>query len=154
MGLSGLRRVVVTGLGTVNPCGNDVESSWEAIVSARSGTGLLTHFDATGLPSQVAAEVEGFDAVEYFGKRHVRRLGKFMQFGLAAGDEAIRDAGFDVEALMDAAQDDTPIGPYDKPRAGSTWDGIGGFVEIAEQASEIEGRGRSSGSVGSSSRRR
>lgn len=137
------RRVVITGLGTVNPCGNDVASTWDSMVHARSGTGAITRFDATDLSCQVAAEVKGFDGEARFGKRPVRRLGLFMQYALAAGDEALVDAGFDLEAVMAAAQDD--VGPFDKNRFGVyVGTGIGGFPEIAAGAEErmVEGTKR------------
>ena len=121
------RRVVVTGLGTVNPCGLDVASTWDAMVEARSGTGRLTRFDADGWACTVAAEVKGFDPVERFGRRQVRRLGRFMQFALAAGDEAMAHAGFDRTGTW---PDPERLGVY----VGS---GIGGFPEICDGADTV-----------------
>ena len=88
------RRVVITGLGTVNPCGLDVGSSWSKIKNGQSGIGYLTRFDATGWPSRVAGEVDGFDSVGRFGRKAAKRMGLFTQFALAAGVEAMEDAGF------------------------------------------------------------
>jgi 3-oxoacyl-[acyl-carrier-protein] synthase II len=73
-----VERVVVTGLGCVSPCGNDVASTWEALVNARSGIDTLTRFDAAGLPSRVAGEVKNFDPAAWFGRKAARRLGRFM----------------------------------------------------------------------------
>ena len=88
------RRVVVTGLGTVNPCGLDVDSSWSKIRNGQSGIGYLTRFDATGWPSRVAGEVKGFDGEGRFGRKASKRMGLFTQYALAAGIEAMQDAGF------------------------------------------------------------
>lgn len=117
------RRVVITGLGTVNPCGLDVPTSWDAVVNGRSGTGPLTRFDASDLPCRVAGQVDGFDGEALFGRRALRRLGLFMQYALAAGIEAMGDAGFDREAGR--WPDGDRLGVY----VGS---GIGGFPEIVE----------------------
>ncbi|MFT4626141.1 MAG: 3-oxoacyl-[acyl-carrier-protein] synthase II [Myxococcota bacterium] len=125
------RRVVVTGLGTVNPCGLDVPSTWEALCQARSGTGRLTRFDPTDLACQVAAEVNGFDPVERFGRRDTRRLGRFMQFALAAGDEAMGAAGYDRTGDW---PDPERFGIY----VGS---GIGGFPEICAGADVVSQEG-------------
>ena len=125
-----MERVVVTGLGCVSPCGTDVASTWEALVEARSGIATLTRFDATGLPSQIAGEVSDFDPEVRFGRKAVRRLGRFMQFALAASDEAILDAGLatlhDGELVVEGV-DPERLGAY----VGS---GIGGFPEIVEEA--------------------
>ncbi len=125
-----MERVVVTGLGCVSPCGTDVASTWEALVEARSGIAPLTRFDATDLPSQIAGEVKDFDPQALFGRKAVRRLGRFMQFALAASDEAIVDAGLarlDDGELVVEGVDPERLGAY----VGS---GIGGFPEIVDEA--------------------
>ncbi len=91
------RRVVVTGLGAVTPCGNDVASTWEAMVAGRSGIARITRFDVTGAASQIGGEVKGLDAAALLGRREIRRLGLFMQYAMIASDEAVRDAGFSRE---------------------------------------------------------
>jgi 3-oxoacyl-[acyl-carrier-protein] synthase II len=131
------RRVVVTGLGTVNPCGLDVASTWTSMVEARSGTGLLTRFDAEDLRSRIAGEVKDFDGEARFGRRPVRRLGLFMQYAIAAADEALRDAGFTIE--VGTGNDDGRVSAegldLDPERFGVyVGTGIGGFPEIAEEA--------------------
>lgn len=86
------RRVVVTGMGTYNPLGNDVESTWEAVKRGQSGIGLITHFDATGFRTQIAGEVKGFDPVALFGRKAARRMSRVTQFALAAAGQALEDA--------------------------------------------------------------
>jgi 3-oxoacyl-[acyl-carrier-protein] synthase II len=122
---------VVTGLGTINPCGLDVETTWTALCEGRSGTGLLTRFDAEGWASRIAAEVKGFDGVERFGRRHVRRLGLFMQYALAAGDEAMERAGFARGGTWPVSE---RLGVY----VGS---GIGGIPEICAGAETVRTEG-------------
>jgi 3-oxoacyl-[acyl-carrier-protein] synthase II len=121
------RRVVITGLGTVTPCGNDVPATWQAMVEGRSGIARITRFDVSGLPCQIAGEVKGFDGAALLGAREIRRLGLFMQYALVAGDEAMRDAGF---ARGEAWPDAERFGVY----VGS---GIGGLPEIVEAADTL-----------------
>jgi 3-oxoacyl-[acyl-carrier-protein] synthase II len=130
------RRVVVTGLGTVNPCGHDVPSTWDAMVNARSGTGVLTRFDPAGLASQAAAEVKDFAPAGLLGRKLVRRLGLFAQYALVAAHEALDDAGFDASALAEAnAQGVTDDADPWLERVGVyVGTGIGGFPEIAAEA--------------------
>ena len=122
------RRVVITGLGTINPCGNDVPTTWAQVRDGRSGTGLLTRFDATDLPSQVAGEVKGFDGERTFGRRACRRLGLFMQYALVAAREAMASAGFEREP-----------GPWPDPERFGVYvgSGIGGFPEIVAEAEQL-----------------
>ena len=68
------RRVVVTGLGTINPLGNNVEDTWENLVNGVSGIDSITSFDTSNLPVTFAGEVKNFDANEYMGKQHARKL--------------------------------------------------------------------------------
>lgn len=121
--------MVITGLGTVNPCGQDVPTTWRALVEGRSGIGRLTRFDADGLDCQVAGEIKGFDGAARIGAREIRRLGLFMQYAIVAGDEAMRDAGFG-----DGVPDPDRTGVY----VGS---GIGGFPEIVEGATVLLNEG-------------
>jgi 3-oxoacyl-[acyl-carrier-protein] synthase II len=136
--LTDRRRIVITGLGAVGPCGNDVASTWDAMLAGRSGLGLLTRFPSEGWPSRVVGEVRGFDGAAILGKRAVRRLGLFMQYALAAGDQALRDAGFDVDShLRSEDNDGDPSGDglsWPVPEAFGTYigSGIGGFPEIVE----------------------
>ena len=86
------RRVVITGLGTVNPLGNDVTTTWEAARNGRSGIARITLFDATNYKTQIAGEVKEFDPVALFGRKEARRMDRVAQLGLAAAQEAIADA--------------------------------------------------------------
>lgn len=86
------RRVVITGLGTVNPLGNDVATTWDSAQHGRGGIARITLFDATAYKTQIAGEVKGFDPVALFGRKEARRMDRVAQLGLAAADEAIADA--------------------------------------------------------------
>lgn len=86
------RRVVVTGMGTYNPMGNDVETTWQRIVAGQSGIGPITQFDASDHKTQFAGEVRGFDAVELFGRKDARRMSRVTHLALAATDQALKDA--------------------------------------------------------------
>jgi 3-oxoacyl-[acyl-carrier-protein] synthase II len=90
------RRVVVTGLGIVSPVGIGVQDAWSNIVAGRSGITNITRFDASAFASQVAGEVTGFDATQYISPKDARRMDVFIQYGLVAGMEAVRDAGIEV----------------------------------------------------------
>jgi len=90
------RRVVVTGLGIISPVGNTIQEAWDAVVAGRSGIGRITHFDSTAFPCQVAGEVKGFDVGQYLSPKEARRMDVFIQFGMAAGIQAIKDSGLEV----------------------------------------------------------
>jgi 3-oxoacyl-[acyl-carrier-protein] synthase II len=89
----GRPRVAVTGLGVKSPAGNDVASFWETVLAGRSMAANIERFDTSDLPVRFACEVQGFDAVEYFGPKEVRRVDRNAQLGFAAGIDAFRDAG-------------------------------------------------------------
>jgi len=88
-----MRRVVVTGLGLVTPCGNDVESTWDAVIHARSGIARIAKFDASDLSVQIAAEVKDLDASAVFDVKEARRTSRFVQLAAVASREAYADAG-------------------------------------------------------------
>lgn len=90
------RKVVVTGLGIISPVGNSVAEAWSNIVAGKSGITNITKFDASAFASQVAGEVKGFDVDQYLSPKEARRMDTFIQFGLAAGIQAVRDAGLEV----------------------------------------------------------
>lgn len=90
------RRVVVTGMGTVNPLGLTVEETWRNALQGVSGVGRLTLFDASDLPVQIACEVRGFDPTRYLEPREARRRDRFQQFATAAVQEAVAQAGLDM----------------------------------------------------------
>jgi 3-oxoacyl-[acyl-carrier-protein] synthase II len=91
------RRVVVTGLGIVSPVGTGVSEAWQNIIDGRSGIGRITRFDPSPYSAQIAGEVKGFDPAKYLSAKEVRRFDTFIHFGLAAGIEAIADAGLDLD---------------------------------------------------------
>lgn len=92
-----LKRVVVTGLGSLTPIGNDVPTFWDSLLKGVSGAGVITHFDASLFKCRIAAEIKGFDGDAYFDRKERRKLDLFSQYGMVAADEAIRDAAIDLE---------------------------------------------------------
>lgn len=92
-----LKRVVVTGLGTLTPIGNNVSQFWDSLLRGVSGAGLITHFDASNLKCRIAAEVKGYDCTQHFDRKEVRTLDPFTQYGLVVVEEAIKDAGLDLD---------------------------------------------------------
>ena len=90
------QRVAVTGMGLVTPVGNDVPSSWSAILAGRSGIGFITEFDHSAFKTHIAAEVKNFDASLYVDKKDTRRMDRFLHFAAAAAQEAVADAKLDV----------------------------------------------------------
>ena len=90
------RRVVVTGLGMLSPVGNTVESTWEAIKAGTSGIGPITKIDASIFPAQIAGEVKGFEATDYIPKKETKKMDTFIQYGIAAGKQALRDSGLEI----------------------------------------------------------
>ena len=123
------RRVVVTGLGTVSPVGNDVETTWRNVVAGKSGIGPITRFDSSAFTSRIAGEVKDFSIDEYLPAKEARHFDTFIHYGLAAGTQALRDSGLEV---TDANR--TQIGVM----IGS---GIGGLPMIEENHVEYTNRG-------------
>jgi len=122
-----MRRVVVTGLGAVSPCGLDVPMTWASVCAGRSGIARIEAFDTTGWPVQIAGEARDFDPQAHFSRRSLRRLDRFCQFAMVAAREALADAGL-AGHLGDRA------GVY----VGS---GIGGVQEIERSAVEQAAHG-------------
>ncbi len=90
------RRVVITGLGIVSPVGNDVASAWDSVVEGRSGIANVTRFDTTGFPTKFGGEIRGLDLAPYMSVKDARRMDAFMQYGVVAGTQAMRDSGLTV----------------------------------------------------------
>ncbi|RKH13942.1 beta-ketoacyl-[acyl-carrier-protein] synthase II [Corallococcus sp. CA047B] len=90
------RRVVVTGMGLISPCGTGVEKSWEGLINGRSGVGPITLFDASQLACRFAGEVKDFNPEDYIERREVRRMDRFAQFAVAAADMALADSGLKI----------------------------------------------------------
>ncbi|NWG39957.1 MAG: beta-ketoacyl-ACP synthase II [Hydrogenophilaceae bacterium] len=90
------RRVVITGLGIISPVGNTIPEAWDNLVAGRSGITRITRFDPAPFASHIAGEVKGFDVEQYLNAKEARRMDIFIQFGMAAGIQAIRDSGLEI----------------------------------------------------------
>ncbi|MCW8157288.1 beta-ketoacyl-[acyl-carrier-protein] synthase II [Stutzerimonas stutzeri] len=90
------RRVVVTGMGMLSPLGNDVPSSWQGILAGRSGIGLIEHMDLSAYSTRFGGSIKGFDVEQYLPAKEARKLDLFIQYGLAASFQAVRDSGLEV----------------------------------------------------------
>ena len=90
------RRVVVTGLGLVTPVGNDVVTTWNAVMSGVSGADYIKKFDTEKFSVKFACEVKDFDPLSFLDKKEARRMGAFTHFALAASDEAVKHSGLDI----------------------------------------------------------
>jgi 3-oxoacyl-[acyl-carrier-protein] synthase II len=90
------RRVAVTGLGIVSPVGNDVTSAWSAILAGRSGIGPVTRIDTTTFSTHFGGEIRQLDMEPYLSAKDARRMDAFMQYGVIAGMQAMRDSGLEV----------------------------------------------------------
>jgi len=90
------RRVVVTGMGMLSPVGNTVESSWKALLEGQSGIVNIDHFDATNFSTRFAGLVKDFDCTEYMSKKDARKMDLFIQYGIAAGIQALDDSGLEI----------------------------------------------------------
>ena len=123
------RRVVITGLGTICPNGNDVSSSWESIVNGQSGVELIQKFDTSEFTTKFGATVKDFDKNENIDPKDSRRLDPFIQFGLAATAEAIKDSGINLN-------------DHDLDRVGvSIGSGIGGLETIEKNSLLLKDKG-------------
>ncbi len=123
------RRIVITGLGTLNPLGNDPAATWAAIRAARSGIGPITLFDASDYETRIAGEVKSFDPVARFGRKEARRMARLTQLALAAAGDALTDA---------ALPDDPAVRARTGVVVGS---GMGALDPIHEAAETLAARG-------------
>ena len=115
------RRVVVTGLGTINPIGNNIAEYWANLENGVSGSGKITHFDASKFKTQFACEVKNFEPKDYFDRKEVRKLDLYAQYALVATKEAMEDSKLDLES-------------EDLTRAGVIWgSGIGGIKTFLDE---------------------
>lgn len=90
------RRVVVTGMGMLSPLGTDVPSSWQGILAGQSGIGLIEHTDLSAFSTRIGGSVKGFNVEDYLSAKDARKIDLFIQYGLAASFQAVRDAGLEV----------------------------------------------------------
>ena len=95
------RRVVVTGLGLVTPCGNDVPTTWAAMMNGVNGADYIKKFDPERFSVQFACEVKDFDPLSFLDKKEARRMGAFTHFAMAAADEAVADSGLKIDSSND-----------------------------------------------------
>ncbi len=122
-------RVVVTGLGALSPLGLTADALWDGLLAGRSGAGPITRFDPDGYPVKFAAEVDGFDPLQWVDGKDVKKLDRFLQFGIASAEMALGDAG--LEITDDIADD---VATY----IGS---GIGGLESICDAIDLLGDRG-------------
>jgi 3-oxoacyl-[acyl-carrier-protein] synthase II len=116
-----LKRVVVTGLGALTPIGNNIEEYWNALVQGKSGCGPITYFDTEKFKTKFACEIKNFDPLEHFDRKEARKLDRFAQYALVSSDEAIIDAGINLDEV-------------DKFRVGVIWGaGIGGLETFQDE---------------------
>ena len=90
------RRVVVTGLGLVTPLGTGVEKNWEALMAGRSGIAPITGFDVSEFPVKIAGEVKDFNPEDWIDKRDVKKMDLFIQYAMAAAEQAMKQSGFQI----------------------------------------------------------
>jgi 3-oxoacyl-[acyl-carrier-protein] synthase II len=127
------RRVVVTGLGCVSPVGNTVAEAWANLLAGKSGIDLVASFDASTLSVRFAGEVRNFNVADYMPEKEARHMDRFIHLGLAAADQAIKDAG-----LPSGDQLDPELAQRIGVNIGS---GIGGLPMIEETHTELMNRG-------------
>jgi 3-oxoacyl-[acyl-carrier-protein] synthase II len=123
------RKVVVTGLGVVSPVGNGVEPAWQNVLAGVSGVGPITRFDASALPTRIAAEVKDFNAADWMPVKETRRSDTFIHYGLAATRMALDDAGFTIDE-SNAERVGVNVGS-----------GIGGLPMIEDNIREMVAKG-------------
>ena len=118
---NGRGRVVITGMGIISPLGNTVDEMWRRAIAGESGIGELTAIDSSNYPCQVAGQVEDFDPTEWMDRRTARRTARFSQFAIAAGKQALDDAGLDLDSI-------------DRRRAGTVLGSGGGGIPETDTA--------------------
>ncbi|MGB0395482.1 MAG: beta-ketoacyl-ACP synthase II [Flavobacteriaceae bacterium] len=121
------RRVVITGLGALTPIGNSLPAYWEGLLSGTSGAAPITHFDASKFKTQFACELKDFDPLNFMDRKEARKCDRFAQYALVSTDEAIADAGLDIEK-------------EDRDRIGVIWGaGIGGLETFQNEVLNFAG---------------
>jgi len=123
------RRVVITGLGMLSPLGVDVTSSWQGILAGRSGIGLIEHVDLSAHGTRFGGSVWGFDVEQYLSAKEARKLDPFIQYGMAAGFQAVNDSGLEI---TDANRERIGV---------AIGSGIGGLTNIENNAVVLNQQG-------------
>ena len=122
-----LKRVVITGLGSLTPIGNNVSEFWNSLINGVSGAGLITSFNAEKFKSRIACELKNYDSLNYFDRKEAHKLDLFTQYGIIAAEEAIKEAGLDDEGI-------------NKNRVGVIWSsGVGGVKNFQDGCEEYFG---------------
>jgi 3-oxoacyl-[acyl-carrier-protein] synthase II len=124
------RRVVVTGMGVITPVGNDVATTWQSLIAGKSGTAPITKFDATKFPVRFAAEVKGFNPLDYMDRKEAKRADQYTQYAVAASRQAMTDSNLVERNGMDPDRIGVIIGS-----------GIGGLKSFEEQHDVYRERG-------------
>jgi 3-oxoacyl-[acyl-carrier-protein] synthase II len=124
------RRVVVTGMGAITPVGNDVATTWQSLIEGKSGTAPITKFDASKFPVRFAAEVKGFNALDYMDRKEAKRADQYTQYAIAGARQAMTDAKLIERNGMDPDRIGVIIGS-----------GIGGLKSFEEQHDVYRERG-------------
>ncbi|MEG1572681.1 MAG: beta-ketoacyl-ACP synthase II [Bacteroidales bacterium] len=120
-----LKRVVITGLGSLTPIGNTTPEYWENLLKGVSGAAPITRFDASLFKTQIACEVKNFDPTQFMDRKEARKYDLFAQYGLVASDEAIKDSGIISDTL-------------NKDRVGVIWaSGIGGLITLCNEVGDF-----------------
>ena len=124
-----LKRVVVTGLGSLTPIGNTVSEYWKSLLDGVSGADLITRFDTSLHKTKFACEIKAFNPDNYFDRKESRKIDLYAQYGIVAASEAIEDSALDLEKV-------------DKDRVGVIWSsGIGGIKSFEEECSNFANNG-------------
>jgi len=123
------RRVVVTGLGLITPLGNTVQTSWDGIINGKSGIGLIDKFDVSAFAARIGGNIKGFDVHQYMEPKEARKMDEFIQYGIAAGVQAVEDANLTITEEM-ASRAGCAIGS-----------GIGGIKSIEHQYEIVTTKG-------------
>lgn len=120
-----LKRVVVTGIGALTPIGNTAEEFWNGLINGVSGAAPITRFDASLFKTQFACEVKNLDLEKFIDRKEARKMDPFTQYAMISVEEAMNDAGFDLDAI-------------DKSRAGVIWgSGIGGLKTFQDEVTDF-----------------
>ena len=123
------RRVVITGMGIMSPVGIGQEQNWQNITAGKSGISTITEFDTTGMPASIAGSIKDFDPLNWLDKKSARKMDRFIQLGMAAGLDALKDSGLEITK-------------ENAPRVGvHVGSGIGGLATIEQQTTTFYDRG-------------
>jgi 3-oxoacyl-[acyl-carrier-protein] synthase II len=125
-----LKRVVITGLGSLTPLGNTTPAYWEGLLNGVSGAGPITHFDASQFKTHFACELKGYNAADHFERKEIRKIDLYSQYALVTAAEALQDAGFIASG-------------FNPDRVGVIWaSGIGGLETFYEEVRDyVKGDG-------------